>query len=142
MICFFFSSRRRHTRCALVTGVQTCALPIFGGGRRVWVGAAGALVGRGGRARVGGGGSAGVRRGRRARVRVVSDPALGGRGGVGHSVGGGRVLVLADRGVGRIGSALVGALDVLAVGHSAVVADDRDHRKLGEHTSELKSLMR
>src|SRR3546814_9735957 len=27
---FFFSSRRRHTRCALVTGVQTCALPIYG----------------------------------------------------------------------------------------------------------------
>src|SRR3546814_4366558 len=30
---FFFSSRRRHTRCALVTGVQTCALPIFWHGR-------------------------------------------------------------------------------------------------------------
>src|SRR3546814_12727805 len=33
MLCyclfFFFSSRRRHTRCALVTGVQTCALPIY-----------------------------------------------------------------------------------------------------------------
>src|SRR3546814_4667186 len=28
VLCFFFSSRRRHTRCALVTGVQTCALPI------------------------------------------------------------------------------------------------------------------
>src|SRR3546814_15195779 len=29
-ICvFFLSSRRRHTRCALVTGVQTCALPIY-----------------------------------------------------------------------------------------------------------------
>src|SRR3546814_3855309 len=28
MSSFFFSSRRRHTRCALVTGVQTCALPI------------------------------------------------------------------------------------------------------------------
>src|SRR3546814_8007288 len=28
----FFSSRRRHTRCALVTGFQTCALPIEGGG--------------------------------------------------------------------------------------------------------------
>src|SRR3546814_10756965 len=28
MLFFFFSSRRRHTRCALVTGVQTCALPI------------------------------------------------------------------------------------------------------------------
>src|SRR3546814_1981845 len=26
---FFISSRRRHTRCALVTGVQTCALPIW-----------------------------------------------------------------------------------------------------------------
>src|SRR3546814_20268482 len=26
---FFFSSRRRHTRFALVTGVQTCALPIW-----------------------------------------------------------------------------------------------------------------
>src|SRR3546814_14639115 len=28
VLIFFFSSRRRHTRCALVTGVQTCALPI------------------------------------------------------------------------------------------------------------------
>src|SRR3546814_9388876 len=28
LLCFFCSSRRRHTRCALVTGVQTCALPI------------------------------------------------------------------------------------------------------------------
>src|SRR3546814_10226980 len=28
-VVFFFSSRRRHTRCALVTGVQTCALPIL-----------------------------------------------------------------------------------------------------------------
>src|SRR3546814_4682208 len=28
VLAFFFSSRRRHTRCALVTGVQTCALPI------------------------------------------------------------------------------------------------------------------
>src|SRR3546814_4916642 len=29
IVFFFFSSRRRHTRCALVTGVQTCALPIY-----------------------------------------------------------------------------------------------------------------
>src|SRR3546814_6327428 len=29
LFVFFFSSRRRHTRCALVTGVQTCALPIW-----------------------------------------------------------------------------------------------------------------
>src|SRR6059058_866809 len=31
---FFFSSRRRHTRCRYVTGVQTCALPIYQG--RFW----------------------------------------------------------------------------------------------------------
>src|SRR3546814_4484509 len=39
LIWFFFSSRRRHTRCALVTGVQTCALPIFfdNGGRAAWI---------------------------------------------------------------------------------------------------------
>src|SRR3546814_5980288 len=36
LLYFFFSSRRRHTRCALVTGVQTCALPIF----HVWLGQA------------------------------------------------------------------------------------------------------
>src|SRR3546814_6244924 len=34
---FFFSSRRRHTRCALVTGVQTCALPISQAGRLIGV---------------------------------------------------------------------------------------------------------
>src|SRR3546814_7175529 len=28
-MCVCFSSRRRHTSCALVTGVQTCALPIY-----------------------------------------------------------------------------------------------------------------
>src|SRR3546814_15005764 len=32
---FFLSSRRRHTRCALVTGVQTCALPIYGSNWRL-----------------------------------------------------------------------------------------------------------
>src|SRR3546814_256456 len=34
LLCCFFSSRRRHTRCALVTGVQTCALPICPDRRR------------------------------------------------------------------------------------------------------------
>src|SRR3546814_5759671 len=37
MCIFFFSSSRRHTRCALVTGVQTCALPIYGRVGRVMV---------------------------------------------------------------------------------------------------------
>src|SRR3546814_1767864 len=35
LLYFFFSSRRRHTRCALVTGVQTCALPISVGRHEV-----------------------------------------------------------------------------------------------------------
>src|SRR3546814_18382399 len=34
-VYFFFSGRRRHTRCALVTGVQTCALPIWRRARRL-----------------------------------------------------------------------------------------------------------
>src|SRR3546814_3580936 len=34
---FLLSSRRRHTRCALVTGVQTCALPIFAAARGEWL---------------------------------------------------------------------------------------------------------
>src|SRR3546814_2316934 len=38
---FFFSSRRRHTRCALVTGVQTCALPIYRLRRPAFAGADG-----------------------------------------------------------------------------------------------------
>src|SRR3546814_2401725 len=42
VVFFFFSSRRRHTRCALVTGVQTCALPIWG---RYWPKVAGELSG-------------------------------------------------------------------------------------------------
>src|SRR3546814_1764463 len=47
---FCFSSRRRHTRCALVTGVQTCALPIWSGhgaageGNAGWVQLAADLV--------------------------------------------------------------------------------------------------
>src|SRR3546814_16485109 len=39
-MCFYFSSRRRHTRCALVTGVQTCALPILS----AWIKAGNALL--------------------------------------------------------------------------------------------------
>src|SRR3546814_7347846 len=42
---FFFSSRRRHTRCALVTGVQTCALPICSAGSTPCADRAGPLNG-------------------------------------------------------------------------------------------------
>src|SRR3546814_1829343 len=44
---FFFSSRRRHTRCALVTGVQTCALPIFPTSERQVPASAPVVEGRG-----------------------------------------------------------------------------------------------
>src|SRR3546814_14425525 len=48
MYCFL-SSRRRHTRCALVTGVQTCALPIWRRGHRPSLTATPALPVRDGR---------------------------------------------------------------------------------------------
>src|SRR3546814_6444016 len=41
---FFFASRRRHTRCALVTGVQTCALPISSPDRQVTLRATGSVL--------------------------------------------------------------------------------------------------
>src|SRR3546814_18095835 len=43
-VFFFFSSRRRHTRCALVTGVQTCALPITPEAKRRALEAAAAAI--------------------------------------------------------------------------------------------------
>src|SRR3546814_551892 len=48
LVFFFFSRRRRHTRCALWTGVQTCALPIYNGGHygvQEWEGTSGAVSG-------------------------------------------------------------------------------------------------
>src|SRR3546814_9583969 len=42
---FFFSRGRRHTSCALVTGVQTCALPIFNLGKALGVALGFALTG-------------------------------------------------------------------------------------------------
>src|SRR3546814_8821271 len=64
IVCFFFfPSRRRHTSCALLTGFQTCALPICRGAGRHDQG------GRGGHAededRGGGGPPSGTRRPRR-----------------------------------------------------------------------------
>src|SRR3546814_3971349 len=46
MCWFFVSSRRRHTRCALVTGVQTCALPILQHARAAAVDRGSVLVAR------------------------------------------------------------------------------------------------
>src|SRR3546814_1376801 len=62
---FFFSSRRRHTRCALVTGVQTCALPISADTR-----------GEGIFARPDGASLAGQPGGRGENLRLVENPGL------------------------------------------------------------------
>src|SRR3546814_13716595 len=86
-IFLFFSSRRRHTRCALVTGVQTCALPISGKPPR-----------RGGQA------AAGLRRGGAraggAPPRAFRGDPDGGDGG-GHGARAGRRLRSEERRVGK-----------------------------------------
>src|SRR3546814_16497204 len=101
VVFFFLSSRRRHTRCALVTGVQTCALPIFAADDDGLLEFAAVGAGRGG-----------SRAGRRHAAVVA---AVGGAPGDG----------LADR---RGGGLLIGALRLLAVdrvqGAAALAADE------------------
>src|SRR3546814_6474320 len=123
----FFSSRRRHTRCALVTGVQTCALPICLSGS--------AFVGRlflGGSLRSGFLG------------RSFGDDFLGWSFFLGRSVGGG---VCSFLGFGSLGSPGFGAFHRLftRLRLVRVVACGALHDAGGrseEHTSELQSLMR
>src|SRR3546814_4019611 len=73
LFCFFFSSRRRHTRCALVTGVQTCALPIC---------AFGVLM-----QSIGGGGGQGADGSDQANGTVTVGGSAGGGGGAGGNGG-------------------------------------------------------
>src|SRR3546814_2247683 len=96
VVFFFLSSRRRHTRCALVTGVQTCALPIFAADDDGLLEVAAVGAGRGG-----------SRAGRRHAAVVAV---------VGVAPGDG----LADR---RGGGLLVGALRLLAVDRVHGAAD-------------------
>src|SRR3546814_17964098 len=99
IMCFFFSSRGRHTSCALVTGVQTCALPIC---LRLidpfaivadLVGREACPDRRGGGIGLYRGGEGGMRRGRRARL---PGPGAGDRKSVGYGQG---VSVRVDLGV-------------------------------------------
>src|SRR3546814_5468693 len=119
---FFFSSRRRHTRCALVTGVQTCALPISDGRavlvpvcRRVELGAV--LVGRQG---VGGGDEAVLLVGELFALlgEIAQVPPRGGR----PELGG------AEAGPHRL--------------HRLAGVSQVDVFRSAEHTYELQSLMR
>src|SRR3546814_2816461 len=113
-MCFFFSSRRRHTRCALVTGVQTCALPIFPGLKSDANRSVGAVTtdGKGNHA-------AGMQCGFEfgAAFRAIQRNAV-------------------DRG-NHIVSAQSNTLEQRRVGHPQTNADRSE-----EHTSELQSLMR
>src|SRR3546814_6791785 len=119
---FFFSSRRRHTICALVTGVQTCALPICG--------QAGLLRRARGQCRWRRGGGGGRRPGRRQCVaqlgcafrlpaRAAGKRRDGGR--CGPRPGGGNGVRVLRSAHGRGG---------------------RGGERSEEHTSELQSLMR
>src|SRR3546814_1584589 len=128
--CFFFSSRRRHTRCALVTGVQTCALPIF------VVGYVGALPGLAVPAY-------------KAAARIERLAGQITRCTVAHNAPVGRpgprpVQRLADAG----GTAVVAASHLVAVrspasGVQPATADGRAIvARSEEHTSELQALMR
>src|SRR3546814_6961896 len=131
MIFFFVTSRRRHTRCALVTGVQTCALPIFVGYRRKRERPAAAAVA-----------TAWDKKGRKAprfrppnscadSLKRTAQPALPHRGRV------------TPFGRGLQGLSLRDAHELAE--EPARVGDriEIDHRsRSDEHTSELQSLMR
>src|SRR3546814_10699566 len=120
--CFFFSYRRRHTRCALVTGVQTCALPIYSS---ISLFSAGGNITPTTMA----GGNGGVRDGRYWYPPILSVTASSG------SIywDGGRCGDLGcDSGIPPIelSPSPLGQVEFLAAGRSE------------EHTSELQSLMR
>src|SRR3546814_9987966 len=134
---FFFSSRRRHTRCALVTGVQTCALPIWvGQDRHIIPGERQHLVR--------------PRQDRRPAGRLVeaenrrevAEGLAAPVGDIGFAHAGDPLQKLEDRGVVE---RLAGDPAACRPGRD----DDARHTETGadrqrseEHTSELKSLMR
>src|SRR3546814_2442609 len=126
ILVFFFSSRRRHTRCALVTGVQTCALPIY---QRL----EGDAFGRGNLRSL---------RGGEADEADGVGPDLRGPGGqrAFHQRAGGIDDVGAENGKARLGDTLAGHRRAEV---ELVVSEHHDVEfRSEEHTSELQSLMR
>src|SRR3546814_4007301 len=123
-VLFFVSSRRRHTRCALVTGVQTCALPIFPPAGQQGVGWAGVLA-------VDGAAELGVAVAAQRRA-VAAAAEAGAHGGV----GGARSEHVRGAGDGE------GAADHCRLGDEAPPAGAPIDERSEEHTSELQSLMR
>src|SRR3546814_3650717 len=118
---FFFSSRRRHTRCALVTGVQTCALPIFH------------ICSRGARGSIHA----------PAASRQMGEAAAEGKGAVEEACDE-RLHAMAKAGHARPRrrSADPKSRGLDAQRHGGVQPPGPPHRRSEEHTSELQSLMR
>src|SRR3546814_3129167 len=112
---FFFSSRRRHTRCALVTGVQTCALPILRAGRA-------------------------MARRHPARDQPVAGAIHKSQSDDGHPVGAQQERAFADPARGGNHRRRVPGRKCLHHGDAPPAGGDR--RRSEEHTSELQSLMR
>src|SRR3546814_2919738 len=126
---FFFSSRRRHTRCALVTGVQTCALPIY----EVMM------------------------RGTFANIRIKNEMVPGIEGGMSrygqevmpiydaamrHKADGTPLVVVAGKEYGTGSSRDWAAKGTNLLGVRAVIVESFERIRSEEHTSELQSLMR
>src|SRR3546814_9357496 len=129
MICyFFFSSRRRHTRCALVTGVQMCALPILLSRVRVPLGVVGIIY--------------------ESRPNVTADAAaLGLMSGNAVILRGGSEAVHSNRALHAAFAAGLVTAGLSADAVQLVPTQDRAAvgamlRRSEEHTSELQSLMR
>src|SRR3546814_1641875 len=147
LLSFFFSSRRRHTSCALVTGVQTCALPIWCG---VQTGAGAAVLSLdlkpGQSLAVFGGGAVGLSallgaRAVDAGMVIVVEPnaerrALALELGAAHVIDPGATDDVLAAVKALAGGAVNHALDTTGI--PAVIAVARSE----EHTSELQSLMR
>src|SRR3546814_3596067 len=130
--CCFFSSRRRHTSCALVTGVQTCALPIclFA----PWPAAAGRdadAAGRGADATCAGAG---------ADAPVPPSPMSLAMMRATSALTGADTFVAAASGRADAAPALLPASRPRAL--TAVIAKSVSPRRSEEHTSELQSLQR
>src|SRR3546814_6116149 len=136
---FFFSSRRRHTRCALVTGVQTCALPILTGDASFFA------FGTAGTVAVNDADVAGT-------ISIFAADGLSGSFGAGGNIflnSSGSINASAQANGGYVdgnGGVAEGNLFVVAAG-DAVLTDSSAARMFGvnrseEQTYELQSLMR
>src|SRR3546814_6834707 len=141
MSCFFFfSSRRRHTRCALVTGVQTCALPIYPGDSHAKGATRAFGLGKGAQQR----GIAFLRLPTRRIDLFVIAPGIGVEGGEQRDIDDALLCLALDGAAQRAGAAVPPAVMVEPGQVEPVAVALRRHAntRSEEHTSELTSQTR